>query len=75
MKAKKGFFVRIDEGLREKLNLLSEKTGKSKSDIVRDALSVYGKDEDLMTLKMKGIIRGVKLEDVEEIYELFKFRW
>jgi len=61
--------------LREKLNLLSKKTGKSKSDLIRDALEVYSKEEGLMTLKMKGLIKGIKLEELEEVYGLLRFKW
>jgi len=75
MTHKKGIFVRVNDELREKLNLLSKKTGKSKSDLIRDALEVYSKEEGLMTLKMKGLIKGIKLEELEEVYDLLRLKW
>ena len=40
-----------------------------------NALEVYDRDESLVTPKMKGVVKGIKLKEIEEVYDLLKYRW
>ena len=40
-----------------------------------NALEVYDKDDSLVAPKMKGIVKGIKLKEIEEIYDLLKYQW
>ncbi|MGQ4891671.1 MAG: ribbon-helix-helix protein, CopG family [Candidatus Njordarchaeia archaeon] len=73
--AKKGVFIRMDKKLREELNSMSKRLGKSKSDVIRDALELLTRKRNLKTPKMKGVISGIKLGELEEISDELKGVW
>ena len=62
----KGIFVRMDEDMIKKIDRLAKKLKRTRSDIIRDAVKALLMHEEMMTDKMRGLVK-IKLKDLENL--------
>ncbi len=62
----KGIFVRMDEDMIKKIDRLAKKLKRTRSDIIRDAVKALLMREEMMTDKMRGLVK-IKLKDIENL--------
>jgi len=62
----KGIFVRMDEDIIKKIDRLAKKLKRTRSDIIRDAVKALLMHEEMMTDKMRGLVK-IKLKDLENL--------
>jgi len=62
----KGIFVRMDEDMIKKIDRLAKKLKRTRSDIIRDAVKALLMHEEMMTDRMRGLVK-IKLKDLENL--------
>jgi hypothetical protein len=54
--------ARVDKGLQERIDALSEKTGVSRADVINRALAIGLSDQEQFVKQLQGTFRGPLLE-------------